>query len=188
MKPVILERRTQYSGYLTVERLRIRLRDGAEIWREVERHGNAAAVLPYAPARRCALIVQLFRAPVFDVRGAPSLQEACAGMVVGEEPAAAARREALEELGVTPHRLDCVARIWSSPGVCTEQVSLFLAHYGDTDRTAKGGGIASEHEEITVVERSLRALATDLDQGQVEDAKLAILLLTLRSRKPELFA
>jgi len=188
MEPVILERRTEYSGYLTVERQRIKLKDGAEVWREVGRHGNAAAVLPYDTARRCALIVQLFRAPVFDVNGAASLQEACAGMIVNEEPAAAARREALEELGVTLRHLDFVARIWSSPGVCTEQVSLFLAHYGDADRTAKGGGIASEHEEITVVERPLRALAADLDQGHVEDAKLAVLLLTLRIRKPELFA
>jgi hypothetical protein len=46
MALVILERRTEYAGYLTVERLRIRLKGGAEIWPEVERHGSAAAVLP----------------------------------------------------------------------------------------------------------------------------------------------
>ena len=187
MEPLILECRTEHSGYLTLERLRIRLKDGAEVWREIERHGDAAAVLPYDAERRCALIVQLFRAPVFDVRGATRLQEACAGMIVNEEPAAAARREALEELGVALHRLDFVARVWSSPGVSAEQVSLFLAPYGRADRTAEGGGIAAEHEAITVIERPLRALGADLNHGHVEDAKLGILLLTLRFRLPELF-
>src|SRR6202167_3350019 len=112
MKPVILECTTVYSGYLTVDALQVRLSDGAIVSREIERHGDAAAVLPYDAERRCALIVQLFRAPVFDVRGATSLQEACAGMIVNEEPAAVARREALEELGVALHRLDFVARVW----------------------------------------------------------------------------
>ena len=105
MEPLILEHRTEYSGYLTLERLRIRLKDGAEVWREIERHGDAAAVLPYDTDRRCALIAQLFHAPVFDVSGATSLQEACAGMIANEQAAAAARREALKELGVTLHRL-----------------------------------------------------------------------------------
>jgi hypothetical protein len=50
------------------------------------------------------------------------------------------------------------------------------------------GGLASEHEAITIVERSLRTLAADLDQGRVEDATLAVRLLTLRYRMPELFA
>jgi nudix-type nucleoside diphosphatase (YffH/AdpP family) len=177
-----------YTGYVTVERLRIRLQDGVEFWREVERHGNAAAVLPYDAMRRCALTVRQFRAPVFDVHGVALVEEACAGMIVNEEAAAAARREALEELGVTLHHLDFVARLWTSPGVCTEQVSLFLAPYGGADRTGAGGGLASEHEVITTCERPLRTLAADLDQGRVEDAKLAILLLTLRFRMPELFA
>jgi hypothetical protein len=43
MKPSILERTIVYSGYMTVEKLRIRLADGAIVLREVERHGNAAA-------------------------------------------------------------------------------------------------------------------------------------------------
>jgi hypothetical protein len=37
MKPEILERQIAHAGYLTVERLRMRLTDGAEVSREVER-------------------------------------------------------------------------------------------------------------------------------------------------------
>ena|SRR5437660_7273403 len=59
MKPEILERQIARAGYLTVERLRMRLTDGAEVSREVERHGDAAAVLPYDVERRSALVVRL---------------------------------------------------------------------------------------------------------------------------------
>ena len=79
MKPAILDSKIVYSGYLTVERLRIRLLDGAIVSREMERHGDAAAVLPYDAERRCALVAHLFRAPVFSATGAAVLEEACAG-------------------------------------------------------------------------------------------------------------
>ena len=46
----------------------------------------------------------------------------------------------------------------------------------------------SEHEGITVVERSLDGLAFDADQGMIADAKLFSLVLALRLRRPELFA
>ena len=59
MKPEILERQIAHAGYLTVERLRLRLTDGAEVTREVVRHGDAAAVLPYDVERRSALVVRL---------------------------------------------------------------------------------------------------------------------------------
>jgi 8-oxo-dGTP pyrophosphatase MutT (NUDIX family) len=158
MNPEILERNIAYSGYLTVERLRVRVADGTQVWREVERHGDAAVVLPYDRVRRSALVVRLFRAPVFEASGAAVLEEACAGMIVNEQAESAARREALEELGVTLHALE------------------------------RGGGVPSEHEDITVAERPLVALAADVDLGQIADAKLVMLVLALRVRRPELFA
>jgi nudix-type nucleoside diphosphatase (YffH/AdpP family) len=187
MKPEILERDIAYLGYLTVERLRVRLADGTQVWREVERHGDAAAVLPYDGVRRSALVVRLFRAPVFEASGLDVLEEACAGMIVKEEAESAARREALEELGVTLHALEFVARVWSSPGVSTERQSLFLAPYVITDRVSHGGGVPGEHEDITVVERPLAALAADVDLGRIADAKLVMLVLALQVRRPELF-
>ena len=140
MKPEILERQVARACYVTVERLRVRLGDGAEIWREVERHGDAVAVLPCDSRRRTGLVVRLFRAPVFDVAGESSLEEACAGMIEDEAPETATRREALEELGVRLGALEWVARVWSSPGVGAARQSLFLAPYGRADRIAAGGG------------------------------------------------
>jgi 8-oxo-dGTP pyrophosphatase MutT (NUDIX family) len=109
---------------------------------------------------------------------------------VGQDAEATARREAYEELGVRLASMDLVSRVWSSSGVSSERVSLFLAPYVSADRigAGAGGGIRGEHEGITVVERSLPMLAAAADQGRIEDSKLLSLVLALRLRHPELFA
>jgi nudix-type nucleoside diphosphatase (YffH/AdpP family) len=188
MKPTIVDRNVVYAGYLTVEKIRIKLVDGAIVQREVERHGDAVAVLPYDADRHCALVVRLFRAPVFSVTGQAVVEEACAGMIEHEEDEAAARREAYEELGVSLHTMERVARIWPSPGVSAERQSLFLAPYVPADRTGKGGGVPAEHEGITVVERTLASLALDVDEGRIVDGKLVTLVFALRLRRPDLFS
>jgi len=142
MKPHILGRAIVYVGYLTVERLRLRFADGAVVSRELERHGDATVVLPYDLGRRCALVARLFRAPVMSASGETVSEEACAGMIEIEDAAAAARREAYEELGVELAALEFVGRVWSSPGVSTERQSLYLAPYRLSDRTGTGGGRA----------------------------------------------
>lgn len=108
-------------------------------------------------------------------------------MIENESDEDTARRAAYEELGVRLHALERVARVWSSPGISTERQSLFLAAYKHSDRTSAGGGLPTEHENITVVERLLTALARDVDQGAIADTKLVTLVLALRLRKPELF-
>jgi nudix-type nucleoside diphosphatase (YffH/AdpP family) len=188
MKPKVLERDTVYAGYLSIDRLKVQLADGATVWREVERHGDAAVVLPYDAGRRCALIVHLFRAPVFQVCAEATVEEACAGMIGDEDAETAARREASEEMGVTLSSLELVAHVWSSPGVSTERQSLFLAPYIHTDLKGHGGGVAGEHEGITTIERTLADLAAAVDQRSIVDAKLIILVLALQLRRPELFS
>jgi nudix-type nucleoside diphosphatase (YffH/AdpP family) len=187
MRPEILERRIAYAGYMTVTRLRVRLADGAEVWREVERHGDAVVVLAYDEARRRALLVRLFRAPVLEAAGEDASIEACAGMIGDEGAETAVRREALEEMGVVLGPLDYIARVWPSPGVSTERQSLFLAAYTAADRTEAGGGAPGEHEGITVIERPLTALAADAEHGRITDGKLLTLIFALRLRRPELF-
>jgi nudix-type nucleoside diphosphatase (YffH/AdpP family) len=187
MQPKILTRETVYSGYLTVKRLQVRLADGAEARLEIEEHGEAAVVLPYDPDRRCALVARLFRVAVFETNGEEALEEACAGMIGDEDAETAARREAHEELGVALRSLEFVGRFWSSPGVSTERHSMFLAPYSHADRVAAGGGVAGEHEGITVIERMLADLAMDVDQARIADGKLVMLILALRQRRPDLF-
>ncbi len=187
MHPEILERRIERAGYVTVERMRIRLADGAEVWREMERHGDSVAVLPYDEQRRVALVARQFRAPVFAMAGETILEEACAGMIDGEDAPATARREAFEELGVRLGELELLATVWPGPGVGAERQTLFLARYGADDRDGAGGGLESENEGIEVLERPLRDLAADADLGLIADGKLFTLVTALRLRRPDLF-
>lgn len=187
-KPKILTRETTHAGYLTVERLTIRLPNGESALREIESHGDSVAVLPYDAARRCALVIRQFRAAVFAACGEDSVVEACAGMIEGEDAETSVRREAEEELGLRLRDIEFVTRIWPSPGVSTERAALFLAPYVPTDRVGPGGGLASEHEDITVIETPLADLAVDAENGRIVDAKLLVLILSLRSRRPDLFA
>jgi nudix-type nucleoside diphosphatase (YffH/AdpP family) len=188
--PQILRRETLYSGYMTVERLLLRMPGGNEVWREVETHGDAIAVLPFDADRRAALTVRLHRVPVLISGDTDPLEEACAGMIdaADADPATAARREAMEELGVRLFDLEPVGRVWTSPGVVSERCSLFLAPFRPQDRIAAGGGVPEEHEGIEVLERSLADLAKAADDGAIVDAKLLLLVQALRLRRPELFA
>ena len=187
MTPEILDREIVYAGYLRVERLTLRLPGGARVVREIEDHGSSIAVLPFDPKARVALIVSLLRAPPFDRIGESSTEEACAGMIEAGDAEDTVRREALEELGVRLGDLEFVARVWPSPGVSAERASLFLAPFSPTDRIGPGGGVASEQENITVIERPLAELAAAADAGRIADHKLLTLVQTLRLRRPDLF-
>jgi len=98
-----------------------------------------------------------------------------------------AKREAMEEAGVQLRNLETVATVWTSPGISTERSEMFLAAYSAADRTGAGGGLAAEHEKITVVEIALTELAAMVDTGRITDMKTLALVQTLRLRHPALF-
>ena len=179
-----------HQGYIRLFRARVRLPDGAEVDREVESHGDAACVLPYDPDRRVALMVSSPRTPILHALGRDQrLLEAPAGMLEGMQAEATVRKEAAEEVGLALREVEFVAWAWSSPGVSTERVSLYLAPYGPADRTGEGGGAAGEHENIEVREIPLAALwALVEDPARAFDLKTLALLQALRLRRPELFA
>jgi nudix-type nucleoside diphosphatase (YffH/AdpP family) len=185
----ILKTEVKDDSWATFLRLQVRLDDGEVVWRQVEDHGSAAVVLPYNPDRRTALVVKLFRAPPLYAGADPMIVEPVAGLVDdGETPDAAARREAMEEAGVRLTHLQPVGEVWASPGISTERMSLYLAAYGDADRVAAGGGLAEEHEGITVLETPLVELGRDLEAGRIADMKLLALVQALKLRRPDLFA
>lgn len=182
----ILSTRTIYSDWLDLLLIRMRSDDGAEFDRHVVGMKRAVAVLPYDPERRLALAVSMPRAPVM-MAGQSDLLEAIAGQLENA-PAECARREALEEAGVELGLLVHLGRMWTMPAACNEQLDYFLAEYRAADRVAAGGGLDEEHEHITVHERSLDALWTELASQKLADAKLAFLLMALRLRQPQLFS
>ena len=174
-----------HEGWTKLSIVTVRLPSGKILRREVEDHGQAVVVLPFDPARKTALLVRQFRAPVYLVAGEPMLLEPIAGIVEEADAAIAARREAVEEAGLHLGALDHIGRYWSSPGLSTERVDLYVGPYSEADRRGPGGGI--DEEEITVVELPLRELAAMADRAQLADVKLFALVQTLRLRRPDLF-
>lgn len=187
--PANLPVRTVHSGWLDLHLVKLTGPDGAIYERYVEDHGRAAAVLPYNPATRMALLVTMPRAALRFADIADVL-EAPAGLIdPGEIAIECARRELFEEAGLAVDHLEPAGVIVSSPGCTTEQTELFLAAYGDADRTGLGGGLECENENITVVELPLTELWALIESDTVaSDAKTRVLVQTLRIRRPELFS
>jgi nudix-type nucleoside diphosphatase (YffH/AdpP family) len=187
--PRILKSRLVYDGYAKVTVLTLVDEAGEEHNREVVAFGQSACVLPYDPDRKVAVVVRLPRAPLLKDGVAANLIEAPAGMIGGgEEAEVAIRREAMEEAGLELGDLQPIAVCWPSPGVLAERTHLFLAAYRAADRTGAGGGLAEEHEAITVEEIPLAEIWRAAQLGELQDLKTFALVLALHARQPQLFA
>ncbi len=65
---------------------------------------------------------------------------------------------------------------YSSPGSVTEILYYFIAEYSDAMKVSDGGGLASEHEDIEVLEMPFYEALNMIENGQIKDAKTFILL------------
>lgn len=180
--------RIVYEGWTTFGVATVPQLDGTAVKRCLEHHGTAAAVLPFDPHRRTALLVRQVRVGSAWWGGDGQLDEAPAGGLDGGAPEVAARREAFEEAGVRLGSLEKVGCLYPMPSISTEQIHLFLAPYAAEDRIAAGGGLAAENEQVAVKEVTLNDLAGAAADGTLTDMKTIVLLQALQLRRPELFA
>jgi nudix-type nucleoside diphosphatase (YffH/AdpP family) len=184
----LVDSEVAYRGYATVTVLTLSDEAGVRSRREVVDFGRSACVLPYDPGRRMAMMVRAPRAPLLLLGQGITMLEAPAGMIGdGESPEGAIRREAMEEVGLELGTLEPVAECWPSPGVLAETTHLYLAPYGPADRIGPGGGLADEHEGISVEETPLAKLWGDCLSGRLRDLKTLALTLALYARRPDLF-
>jgi nudix-type nucleoside diphosphatase (YffH/AdpP family) len=138
--------------------------------------GDGAAVLPIDPARGTVILVRQFRWPAYEAGIHRLCIEAPAGKLDGDDPETCARREALEEAGVTLGTVRRVFHCFSSPGAVKERLSLFLGDYDAAAPRAAGGGHAHEGEDIATLELPLdEAYAMAMD-GRIDDAKTILLI------------
>ena len=168
-----LATRRMYSG--KVVRLdvdTVRFPDGSTGELELIRHPGAAAVIPCAsdPAGPDPTILMIRQ---FRYATGGDLWEIPAGTLApGEAPEACARRELLEEVGVTAERVERLTSIWTTPGFTDELIHLFWA----TGLTV--GAAAREPDEfIEVVPRPLSQVLSGIRDGEVRDAKTVAAIL-----------
>jgi nudix-type nucleoside diphosphatase (YffH/AdpP family) len=158
--------------------------DGA--WQAQKREsydlGDAVAVLPWDRTQDRVLLIRQFRWPVFEWGCRELLVEAIAGKLDGDAPEACARREAMEEAGVTLGALTLVTHCFPSPGAVKERMSAFLAEYDSTAPREKGGGHEEEGEDIEVLEMTLDAALAMVARGEIIDAKTILLLQAAKLR------
>jgi nudix-type nucleoside diphosphatase (YffH/AdpP family) len=156
-----------------------RRRDGQWVTeqRETYDRGNGAGILLYDQDRRTVLLIRQFRFPAY-VNEHPDgmLIETAAGLLDGDDPETAIRRETKEELGVDVGPLQLVFEAYMSPGSVTERLHLYAAPYQPADRTDGGGGLAEDGEDIESVELPFGTALAMVADGRIADAKTIMLL------------
>jgi ADP-ribose pyrophosphatase len=150
----------------------VRFPDGSTGELEVVRHPGAAAVIPCAsdPASGDPTILMIRQ---FRYAAGGSVWEIPAGTLApGEPPEVCARRELLEEAGVTAERIDRLTSIWTTPGFTDEEIHLFWARGLTPGKTAR-----EPDEFIEVVPRTLSQVLADIRDGEIRDAKTMAAIL-----------
>ena len=148
--------------------------------REAYDRGNGAAILLYNPQQDSVVLTRQFRLPTYINGNADGmLIEVCAGLLDGEQPEQAIKREVEEETGYSLSQVKKVFELYMSPGSVTELVHFFVAHYSAEDKTSEGGG-TGEDERIEVLELSLNDALHMVNDGRIKDGKTIILLQYLQ--------
>lgn len=157
-----------HGALIDVSHMQVRLPNGETALREVVEHRGAAAVVP-VDENEVVTLVRQHRVVV----GLFTL-EIPAGKVdyAGEDPLDCARRELSEETGLEAERLELLTPMVTTPGFCTERVSIFLAT-GLRQRAAH-----LDADEFLNVERMpLREAVSRVMSGELCDGKTALGLL-----------
>ena len=152
---------------------------------------DAVTVLPYDPVRDRVLLIEQFRAgPYARGDSQPWLLEPIAGRIDGgETPEDTARREAVEEAGLTLGDLHLVGKYYPTPGAKTEFLFAYVATPELPD-TAAGhlGGLEIEGEDIRSHVIAFDEAMALIDSGEINVGPLILLLLQLARMREALRA
>ncbi|NNU80056.1 NUDIX domain-containing protein [Halovulum dunhuangense] len=181
------------TGFFALEEhhFRHRLHAGGHsesVRREVFVTGDAVTVLPWDPKRDLVLLIEQVRAGLLG-RGDPNPWniEVIAGLIdTRETPEETARREAMEEAGLTLGRIERIAGYYASPGAVSEYLTSFVAEADLGSHAAGLHGLDGEHEDIRTLilprEEAMQAIAS----GEARNAPLLLSLMGLERLRPTL--
>lgn len=157
--------------------------DGSSVTqsREAYDRGNGAAILLYNPDQQTVILTKQFRLPTYlNANPTGMLVEVCAGLLDEEDAKACIIRETLEETGYQITDATKIFEAYMSPGAVTEIIHFFIAPYTPQMKVALGGGLASEEENIEVIELPFDHAYQMIATGEIKDAKTIMLLQYLR--------
>ena len=169
LREIYQDGETIYDGkIIRVEKSRVSLPDGREAAREVVIYKGAAAIVP-VDAQGMVTLVRQHRVALDTFTW-----EIPAGKLdsVSEDPLDCAKRELEEETGLRAANWRRLSHVITTPGFCTEQISIYLA----TE--------LSQHEAHADQDEFLRLQKMPLDEavnrvmaGEFRDAKTCLGLL-----------
>jgi nudix-type nucleoside diphosphatase (YffH/AdpP family) len=191
----IEDRGTGHDGFFRLKEFNVSFQrfDGGvsgPMHREIFIGYDAALVLPYDPVTDRVLLVEQLRMGVLG-RGDPRpwVLEPVAGMVdAGEDPETCARREAVEEAGITLRQMERIGGVYASPGYATDYFHCFL---GLCDLPKEGrwlGGLETENEDIRSHVISFEEADHLLATGEMNVAPLAMMVHWLARHRDRLRA
>ena len=183
--PVARSAELARGAIVTVRADQVRMPDGSVVGREVVQHPGAVAVLALNEAGEVLLIRQ-YRHPVGRL-----LWELPAGLrdVPGEPPLATAERELLEEAGYLAGDWRVLVDFFTSPGISTERVRVYLAR-DLTEVPEDQRKYVREHEEAYLVSAwvPLDAAAALFLCGDLHNGVTAVGILSAYAARGDGFA
>lgn len=158
----------KYKGIIVNVRMdNAKLFNGKTVRREVVEHPGGVCILP-VDSDNCCYMVRQYRYPV-----GRSMLEAPAGKLeYGEDPEECAARELSEETGFDSGKLVYLGRFYTSPGISTECLHIYLAL-----DLKKGSMHLDEDEFLNVEKHSLSSLLKMVMNGEIQDGKTATAIL-----------
>jgi ADP-ribose pyrophosphatase len=164
----LVSRQYLYRGRILNLRLdSVRIPNGSETIREVVEHPGAVVIVAVDQDGTVLLVRQYRHAVGRDILELPA-----GTLEKNEPPDAAAPRELKEETGYTAQRWDLLTRFFSSPGILTEELHIFLAR-----DLAEGLFQPMEDEDISLERVPLPEALQRVRRGEIVDAKSMLGLL-----------
>ena len=161
-KEEIIEKKDIYKGdFLKIERVKVKLPDNNEAFRDIVRHPGAVALLAFID-EETVLLVKQFRTAVGE-----SLYEIPAGKLEkGENPKEAALRELEEETGYKAGRIEELGYIYTGAGFTDQKIYIYKAL--NLSKGIKGG---DEDEFIEVFPFKIQDIKNMIKSGIIVDTK-----------------
>jgi len=162
----------------------------AEVTRLNFERGDSAAVILHDPLSDTVIMTEQFRYPTYTKdKDHAWILEIPAGTIEENEnadPTITLRRELMEEIGYSVKSFRKIASFFVSPGGTSERIHLFYAPIRPTDKTAKGGGLVSEGENVKMVTMGVKEALYKITTGDIIDAKTIIGLQWLQINRATL--
>lgn len=183
--PVVSSEKIADGLVVSVRRDQVQMPDGDVAGREVIEHPGAVGIVAVDEAGRVLLIRQ-YRHPAGRL-----LWEIPAGLrdVAGEPPLVTARRELLEEAGYEAADWQVLADFFTSPGITSERLRVYLARdlrrVPDAERE-----YVPDHEEahLTVEWAPLEVVTSRILAGSLHNGVMMIGVLAAMAARQDGFA